>query len=80
MNFVFTGPAKVEGLHFERKHLIALAREKGHKVQQKMWFDTDYLVANPESLKKNTLKTRQAKLLQKKVITPAEFLKLMDML
>lgn len=47
MNFVFTGPAIVNGLHLERKYLIALAEEKGHKVQKSVTLETDYIVCDP---------------------------------
>jgi NAD-dependent DNA ligase len=80
MNIVFTGPAVVANTHFERKHLIALAHEKGHTVQASVRYDTNLLVMNPETAKKKTVKLRDAKHYGVKVTTPEEFLKLMDFL
>lgn len=48
--FVFTGPAMVNGLHIERKFLIALAKEQGHQVQNKVDNTTDYLVMDGDIL------------------------------
>jgi NAD-dependent DNA ligase len=79
MRIVFTGPAKVEGLHLERKYLVALARDKGHEVQTKVDASTDWLVTNEEfTAKRCTRKMLAAS--QNKVtrISPAEFLKQMD--
>lgn len=45
-SFAFSGPAIVKGIHFERKKLIALAKEQGHTVHKKVRTSTDYLVCN----------------------------------
>lgn len=45
-SFAFSGPAIVKGIHFERKKLIALAKEQGHTVHKKVRSSTDYLVCN----------------------------------
>lgn len=60
MNFVFTGPAIVNGLHLERKYLIALAEEKGHKVQKSVTLATDYIVCDPSKFT-GTMKTKKIK-------------------
>lgn len=58
MNFVFTGPAIVNGLHLERKYLIALASEKGHKVQKSVTSETDFIVCDPIKFTKK-MKTKK---------------------
>jgi hypothetical protein len=46
MKFAFTGPAIVKGIHYERRYLIALAKEQGHQVQNKVDLTTDFLVGD----------------------------------
>lgn len=86
MNIVFTGPAKVEGLHIERKHLVALAVEKGHKVQNKVDTTTDILVIGAGIVNKPpsewTSKVRAAVACvacsqHVKMVSPQQFLELM---
>ena len=86
MNFVFTGPAVVNGIHFEREHLVALAKEQGHTVGTKIRCNTPnfgltFLVANLDFLKKKkTVKYQTATINHVTIITPEEFLKKMGFL
>lgn len=47
-SFAFSGPAIVNGIHFERKKLIALLKEQGHIAHKKVRPHTDYLVCDTE--------------------------------
>jgi hypothetical protein len=78
MEFGFTGPAKVADLHYERKHLIAFAQEKGHEVQNKVDASTNYLVCNLATVPAKLTRKKAASLKYKAPqITPIEFLKMM---
>lgn len=78
MRICFTGPAFVKGIHYERTHLIALAKEKGHVVQARVDNTTEYLVKGETT--KKTKKMAAAKHYFAVVITPEDFLKLMGFL
>lgn len=80
MKIAFTGPAIVDGIHLERKHLVALAESKGHTVQSKIDAHTDCLVCCDEYfIMRSTAKLRAYGQSQRtERITPAEFLKRMD--
>lgn len=80
MNFVFTGPAVVDGIHYERLALIQLANEKGHHVQKKVDDTTDFLVKG--EIKHKTVKFKEAKsgLHTVCIITPKKFLQKMGFL
>lgn len=80
--FAFTGPAVVNGLHLERKHLIALAQEQGHAVHKHVTNNTDYLVCREEH-PPNTVKFRCYLTLDNTHtlrISPERFLKKMNFL
>jgi hypothetical protein len=92
MKFAFTGPAQVDGRHYERKYLIALACENGHQIQKRVDHSTDYLVVNTSNfflgssigapiLKKPlTVKMQRATYNETPVITPRTFLQMMGYL
>jgi hypothetical protein len=77
MEFCFTGPAKVANLHYERKHLIAFAQQKGHEVQNKVEATTNYLVCNGATNGKVTKKRLASLTCQTPTVTPIELLKMM---
>ena len=82
----FTGPAMVQGLHIERAHLIALCKEKGVIVQNKVDKDTDFLIVNHDGATMfNEIKSKKYKAwadMEKKVIrvNPEDFLKMVGFL
>lgn len=80
MRIVFTGPAKVEGIHLERKHLIALANSRGHQVQNKVDATTDWLVCSDEFINQRTSAKLRAYGASARTqrITPAQFLDKMN--
>ena len=80
MRFAFTGPAVVDGIHYERQHLIALACEKGHQVQKKVDSNTDYLVKGEVTHKTHKLKEAKSGLHAVGIITPKQFLQKMGFL
>lgn len=81
MHICFTGSAKVEGLHFERKHLIALAKEKGHHVDAHLDGGTNLVVqGEPKPGHPPTQKAQMAEKLGIEVVTPQKFLTLMGYL
>lgn len=78
MRICFTGPAIVRGTHFERKHLIALAKEKGHMVQARVDATTDILVKG--AVPHHTKKMNSAYKHTVVTYTPEDFLKAMGFL
>lgn len=77
-SFVFTGKAVVEGIHFQRKYLIALAKEQGHAVHKKVTEATDYLISDHSVLDAVGHKTKKLAVYMKTShtlrITTAQFL------
>ena len=80
MRICFTGPAIVNGLHFERTHLIALAEEKGHHVDKSVRHNTNFLVVGGTDLyePKITSKLKKAITLGVPRISVEAFLEDMD--
>jgi NAD-dependent DNA ligase len=73
-NFVFTGTFKVDGEHVVRDLLIATLVEKGHSVQTKVTYGTDYLVQSAQG-GVDTVKHKTAVKLGVPIISPNEFWK-----
>lgn len=72
MRFVLTGVAKIKGFHILRDDLIASAAAKGHHVDKRVYFGTDYLVTDlPDKM---TIKRKTAKSLDVPVISTTEFI------
>lgn len=81
MMFAFTGPAQVDGSHYERRYLIALAREKGHQIQKRVDEKTNYLVCNGiHIVQQKTRKCQVGEALGAVRITPKRFLQMMGYL
>ena len=74
MRFVLTGIAKVAGTHIMRADLIKLATSKGHKVDPKVAWHTDYLVTDSA---KWTEKRRMANMLNTSIITTNDYIDLL---
>jgi NAD-dependent DNA ligase len=75
MNFVFTGHAVINNVHYPRNQLEQLARDQGHYVDNKVTYNTTCLVTN--GTKKGTIKYRNAVRYNVKIITPEQFLDMM---
>ena len=73
MNFVFTGTAEVDGIHYLREDLTRLANINGHTVQSQVRYDTHYLVCANDS----TEKAKKARRLGVATIPPETFIKMM---
>lgn len=73
-NFVFTGTFKVDNEHVVRDLLIATLVEKGHTVQSKVTWATDYLVRSTQG-GIGTVKDKTAQELGVAIISPNEFWK-----
>lgn len=77
-SIVFTGPAKLDGVHIERSLLIERAKEAGCFVQSKVDHQTDYVVASSPDFKNGQgHKLRDAKKYGTKVISLATFLEML---
>lgn len=74
MRFVLTGIAKYDGMHILRDDLVAYAQEKGHYVDSRVFFGTDYLVTDSTKL---TVKRKAAKSYSVPVITTEEYIELL---
>lgn len=78
MIFVFTGPAKVDGVRIHRDLLIDLAYEAGHYVEGVVEPYTDYVVASsPDFMNRKGSKLRRADKLGITVISPEQFMEMM---
>ena len=71
MRFVFTGTFKVDGDHIVRELLIDTLTDKGHSVQNKVDWNTTYLVRAPDGV--GTVKDKKATAMGTSILTPNEF-------
>lgn len=73
LNVVFTGKAIVNGEHIKRDHLVLCAQAAGFTVQDKVYPDTNLLVASRDD-------TKKAAFAAKRKITVVGYEKFMDAL
>jgi NAD-dependent DNA ligase len=75
MNIVFTGTAKINGEHYDRKRLTTMAELYGHYVQKNVDWGTNLLVVGDET--HTTIKKAKAIRMKKRIVTVKEFLEMM---
>jgi NAD-dependent DNA ligase len=77
MNIVFTGPATVDGVRVTRGYLVEIARERGHRVQKMVEWNTDLVVQSKASFKnRKGKKLLMADVLDIKCVDADEFIKM----
>jgi NAD-dependent DNA ligase len=79
MKIVFTGPATIGGERVARNLLVDIAVEHGHVIQSMVDGSTDYVVASsPDFLNRNGRKLKKAYEIGARIISPDEFLRMME--